>query len=125
MPRAILRFPALLLAVLLAACATAGNSSRAAGGDVVVRVDNNLIPPAALTVYMVSETGTRRLIGNVSPQQNATLSFDPLAASGRYRLVARTTAGAEIASTPFTLTTGDAAVNWDLRSNIATVGDVE
>lgn len=121
------RFPlAALLALMVAllpACASGGAGVNAEAGAEVgassgptVVVNNNLSVPTALTVSIVPETGVRRLLGNVSPSGNSTLRYGgtPI---GRYRLVARTTSGAEIVSDPFVFGGGN-QVTWDLQSNI-------
>jgi hypothetical protein len=108
---------ALMLATTVAACAT---STEGAGmNDVGVEVRNDLVPSAALTIYVVPETGARRLLGSVSPAQTKMLSFRELSV-GQYRLMARTTAGNEIVSNPIVLANAK-TLRWDLSSNILTV----
>lgn len=110
-----------LIALLMTALA--GCASTPAGGgvnEVVVRVNNNLIPPTSLSVYMVPEVGARRLLGTVPPGSDRTLRFNPIGAGGTYRLVGETVGGTDIPSTPFSLA-GAAVVNWDVQSRIATV----
>lgn len=121
--------PALLSALAFgAACATATTEAPAGGGaeadaaageQISVQVNNDLIPPAQVTVFAVS-TASRTILGNVNPSARASFSFDVVAASREYRLLARTTAGAEIVSNPFTITR-PSTVNWNLQSNIAVV----
>ncbi|HEU0078138.1 MAG TPA: hypothetical protein VFQ76_10845 [Longimicrobiaceae bacterium] len=116
---------ALALALPAAACApaaTAGGSPSAqaeanAANRVAVQVRNTVVPPTALTVYAVdSGGGTRRILGNVSPNGRATLSFNPAASVSMYRLMARTTGGQELLSTPFTARVGQTFV-WDVQLN--------
>jgi hypothetical protein len=121
------------LVAVLAACAparvapegAAGQAAMQAAADVdrelVVRVQNDLVPPTALTVWLQPEAGARRMLGTVEAQAAATFPIDA-AADGGYRLVARTAAGAEIASGPFTpLIPG--AVRWEVAANaVATTG---
>lgn len=113
---------ALFLVLFPTACATAGAGE--GDGGVAIRVDNNLIPPASLTVSIVSvDTGFERLLGTITPGSQKSFRFEPVGASGRYRLVGETVSGTEIPSTPFVLTDSEAIVNWDLQSRIATVND--
>ncbi len=108
----------LAAALLLAACAAAVPG--AADAELLIRVQNNLVPPTSLTVWAVPATGTRQMLGTVDPSTTATLRFDPAPAAGQYRLMAETTAGTEIVSNPVVLSDA-AVVQWDLSSNIATV----
>jgi hypothetical protein len=104
-----------------AACGTGGRGG-APGEAVLVQVNNNLIPPTVISVYLVREGGGggRRLLGTVTPGSETTLRYTGVTAGGNYRLVARATAGRDIPSTPFSLIRGG-TVNWDLQSGIATV----
>lgn len=122
--RPLRRFLSLLvlpLALALGACASAGGGAMGAGaeGAVTVEVQNNLIPPTSLSVYAVSDTGTRRLVGVVQPSATRTLTFDPVAVSGQYYFVAEGTSGDEIRSNPITLGRGD-TVRWNLSANLVT-----
>lgn len=107
-----------LLVGALAACASAPRGEP--GEAVLVKVNNNLIPPTSLSVYMDPEVGARRLLGHVSPGSSTTLRYTGIAVGSNYRLVARTTGGADIPSTPFPLVRGG-TVTWDVQSRIATV----
>lgn len=106
---------------LLAGCASAGNGE-GGGATAAVEVRNDLIPPTALTIYVVPETGgVRRLLGNVGPSQTRVLTInDPV--PGQHRLMARTTLGQEIFSNRINIDIAD-TLRWDLSSNIVTGGD--
>lgn len=119
------RLAMLLLALLAAAgCASGSGGWRGADTDVVeegavaVTVNNNLVPPATLTIYIVSDTGTRRRLGAVSPSRTETFSFESSIATATYRLVAEVDAGRDIASNPFTLTNTTAGLTWNLQANL-------
>lgn len=106
---------------LLSACASGGMGQTDAGPTAAtVVVNNNLTIPTSLTVSLVSEGGSRRLLGNVNPGGNGTLSVSGTLGPGRYRLLARTTGGTELVSDPFNLSEGE-QVTWDLQSNIVRV----
>ena len=111
-----------LMLVLSAGCAAsagagAGEMDAADGDGIAVQINNNVIPPTAITVYAVPETGARQLLGNMSPSANQTFRYNPVGlASGQFRLVAQPTAGGEIASRPFTLV-NVSAVEWDMNLN--------
>lgn len=103
----------------LGSCAAAGTAG-GGEGDTVVVVENNLIPATSLSVYAVPDAGVRRLVGIVNPSATATLRFNPTATAGQYRLLAETTAGAELVSNPITFSPG-ATIEWDVSANIARV----
>lgn len=115
--RALRILPAMLLVLLVAACA-GGRRGTAEAATVVV--DNNLVVPTTLSVFIVSEAGTRDLIGTVAPGNTATLTFRSPAILGSYRLLARTTAGNDIVSNTFALSGGE-RVDWNLRGGVAVV----
>lgn len=117
--RHVLALVSVAAALLLVACASAGGGG-GGGPEVAVRVENNLIPSAGLTIYAVPRVGGRRLLGSVSPSSTRTLTFNPVGDTGEYVFVAETTAGAQISSNPV-LVSAPATVHWDLSSNIATV----
>jgi hypothetical protein len=121
MPRFRLSLYAMAVA-LLSACASGGMGRTDAGPTAaVVVVNNNLTIPTSLTVSLVSESGGRRLLGNVNPGGNGTLPVTGSLPPGRHRLLARTTGGTELVSDPFTVSEGE-QVTWDLQSNIVRVG---
>lgn len=112
---------ALVLALpLVGGCATGGTGE---AGDTMaaVEVRNDLIPPTALTIYLMPESGVRRLIGDIGPSQTKVLPLrDPM--PGQHRLMARTTGGHEIFSNRITVAVSD-TLHWDMSSNIVTGED--
>jgi hypothetical protein len=118
--------PAALALVLLAGgCApatTAGGPPSAqeqadAMNRISVQVRNTVVPPTSLTVYVVDAAGSaRRILGNVSPNARATLTFNPAATVNTYRLMARATGGQELFSTPFSAGVGQ-TILWDVQIN--------
>lgn len=119
-PRApLFRLLSLLAVLALAGCA--GRAGAEAGpapeGHAMVRVQNNAIPPTTLTVWAVPETGVRTRLGVVRPSATETFHFEPIGAGTRYRLLAETTAGTDLASQEFSLS-GTAGVVWDISANI-------
>ena len=108
---------AIALGLVLAACA-AGGSGPATQGSTALEVQNNLIPPIALSIYAVPEFGSRRLIGQVQPGATRVIRFDPSSGGGQFRFAAEASFGREIVSNPVTLARGD-SIRWDLSANIA------
>lgn len=109
--------------LLLAACA-AGQRDRPSTmpqpNSIFVAVQNNLVPPTALTVYLVSAEGRRNVLGSVSPGSSRTFEFEPPRSSEEYVLQAETAEGRDLQSNRFTLAPGD-EVSWSVRTNIVEV----
>ena len=106
-----------------ATCASSGSSGGVAespqGGanTVTIRVTNDMIPPTPITVWIIPETGSRRRLGTIEPNQQATFSFSPGIRSMEHRLVAERTGGSDVTTTPFTLD-GVLAVRWTTSSAV-------
>ena len=83
-----------LAAFGLSACASGGGmgggeEEAAGGGDQVrVVVDNDMIPPSNITVYIVPESGTRRRLGTVAGSQRSTFRYTPSARTMQFTLLA-------------------------------------
>ncbi|HEY8469849.1 MAG TPA: hypothetical protein VIL18_09410 [Longimicrobiales bacterium] len=102
------------LALVLAACASGGaggGAGAAAGRALTVRVTNDLVPPAQITVWILSEMGSRRRLGAVQPNQKGEFSYVPASRGLEHRLSAEAIDGRNITSDPFTLV-GVTAVSW-------------
>lgn len=113
--------PLLVLILLVGACAPNGDVAADVDpeAEAMVQVNNDLIPSTVVTVWAIPDVGSRQMLGTVSPGDSETLRFDAGTATREYRLRARTTAGAEIVSTPFSLAAGE-GVEWSLNSNMVT-----
>lgn len=113
--------PGLVAALLVvAACASgsgeSGETTQAgARGDVAIDVNNDLIPPASITVFIVPETGSRRRLGSVGPGGRETFSYLPAVASMDHRLVAEVPGQRNSQTIPFTLS-GVSGVSWDVSN---------
>ena len=83
---------------------------------VVIQVNNNFTPPDQVTVFITSQTGTKVMLGTVSPGRKGTFNYQPTLASDRFSLLAQTTQGQTMTSQLFTLVDAE-SVMWDLRSN--------
>ena len=120
-------FAVLALALLAGGCAPAasagGSGSPSAQEEadamnrIEVQVRNTVVPPTSITVYAVdSGGGARRILGSVSPNGRSTLHFNPAVSVSTYRLMARTTGGQELFSTPFSAGVGQTII-WDVQIN--------
>jgi len=98
---------------LLEGCRTLRGSR---GELVLVEIENSLPLPTAFTVYAISDTGARRLIGSLSPGRPATLRLTATDIAGRYRFTAVRQLGTAITSPDVALQGGE-TVTWDLRAN--------
>lgn len=94
--------------------ACAAHRTANGSNDIVVQVQNDLVPPAPLTIFLVPDGGIRRLLGTVQGSGTVTIRNPPI---GRYRLLARTDVGREIISDPVIAVLGD-ALKWDLYTNV-------
>lgn len=106
--------------LLLAACVAAGRSRQAVEDQVSIRIENNLRPESEVTVRLISTSGTRRVLGSVSPHTTRTLEYAESPFSGSYRLTAQSADGREVSSQAFALF-GGARVVWELFNNTLNV----
>jgi len=119
-PRLFAASPVLVLILLAGACAPNGiDTDVDPEAEAAIQVNNDLTPSTVVTVWIIPDVGSRQMLGTVTPGDRETLRFDAGTATREYRLRARTTAGAEIISTPFSLAAGR-AVQWNLNSNMVT-----
>jgi hypothetical protein len=110
-----LRIATFLTLIVLAGCASGGGH---AGPQVSmpISIDNNLIPPASLTIYLVPQSGIERNLGTVVGSGHHVLHYRGLPLSGTYQLYARADNRA-MASNPIVLDENVTAIDWDLRRN--------
>jgi hypothetical protein len=107
----------LLSTTAIGACAS-GHSHRGADQQIIVHLTNDLAPPSDVTVYAVTQDGTRRLLGDVPPNKDRVLKVPTDIFPGTtFRIVAERTAGRRIVSQPITATTALSMIDWDLQTN--------
>jgi len=113
----------LALALVLTAGACASTSGGTAGAEsgtgITIQVDNTVAPSSDLTVYLISPSGSRQLLGSVSPNRVVNLRFNGSPVSGNYRLLARPNGGNERISNSFFFGGPGSTVRWNIQSNIA------
>jgi uncharacterized lipoprotein YajG len=108
---------AVAAAVLLAGCAKQQPvTEMSLSPKVMVQVTNNFSPPDQVTVFIVNQTGSRQVLGSVSPGQKKSFPYQPTSAVDKFSLVAQATQGGKMTSQIFTLVNAESVV-WDLRSN--------
>src|SRR5262245_45152769 len=106
---------------VLAACASAAPQP---GNSVTIVIENNLIPPGPVTVYLVPRSGIERMLGTAHSSQRSNLVYRGLPPVGEHRLVARTLAGQNIVSTIFNMD-GVLGLEWSLASNFVRVTETK
>ena len=108
------------LAATLSACATVprapSDRSPSGDGDVVVHVENNIAPPAAVRVWLVAHDGAELELGSTPPTSAKLWRIRNAQGSARYRLVARRPDSATVISRPFDLGPLE-VVRWDIALN--------
>ncbi|MGH7470169.1 MAG: hypothetical protein ACRENP_19660 [Longimicrobiales bacterium] len=103
--------------LLVAACATASPGSTS---TVDIVIENNLIPPGTVTIYLVPRGGIERLLGTVTSSGRRSLQYRGLPPVGEHRLFARTISGQTISSNTFVMD-GVLALEWSLASNFVRI----
>jgi len=112
--RAVLGLAALVS--LVTACAS-GSAAAGGRGGLTVRVTNDLVPPASITVWITNELGSRRRLGTVAPDAQQEFAYSPISQSMEHRLIAEAMDGREVTSDAF-VPAGIAAVMWSPRSPV-------
>ena len=98
------------LSLVLAACASSGGGATPeagaqapASGQVGIEVNNDLIPPSEVTVWLIPENGGRRRLGSLSPNGRRTFEFASPNIGMQYTLEADVSGGQNRSSNPFLL----------------------
>ncbi len=111
---------------LLLGCA-AGRSASGAGAPspdderaIVIEVNNNLTPRAAVTVYLQRASAGRMILGSVPPGGIRELRFSEAVFTSDYRLTASRPDRSAVTSQAFQLFP-KALVTWSLKNNILQV----
>lgn len=108
---------ALLTTTAMGACAS-GHSHRGADQQIIVHLTNDLAPPSDVTVYAVTQDGTRRLLGDVPPNKDRVLKVPTDIFPGTtFRIVAERNGGRRVLSQPITPTSALGMIDWDLQTN--------
>lgn len=89
-----------------------------------IRIDNNLIPPASLEIYLVPRNGIERSIGNLIGSGMRRLQYRGLPLQGEYRLVGRAPDDRTITSSIIVLDRVT-SIEWDLMRNLIEVTSVD
>lgn len=116
----------LLLVGAVAGCAKRVTPGHVAADQITIEIQNDLVPRRGVTVRLVSEAGTRLILGSVSPGQTRSLSLRREGLRGAYHFTASRDGGsrgasADLSSTKVALAPGSTTVFWRLSTNFLTV----
>lgn len=110
----------LLWAVVALGCATSPSEKAAQGHAVSIRVENDLIPPSDVTIWLRTGDGASVLLGGAPPGRRRAFEFRERLLSGNFQFIATTGDGRTIRSRQFTLFPGS-AVRWRMQRNMLEV----
>lgn len=114
------------LIAALSACATLRGRTEGPTVPIDLEIQNNLNLPSDLTIYAVSRSGARTLIGSVPPATTTSFRFKPVSFSEPYRLLANRALARPIRSQVFTVGSDmTGRIIWMLSPNIIGFEDVE
>lgn len=119
----------LFVLVALTACAHGTEQAESQGqgqgqSQLEIRIDNNLIPPVSLEIFLVPRSGIERSLGNLIGSGIRRLQYRGLPLQGEYRLVGRAPGDRTIASSIIVLDRVT-SVEWDLMRNLIEVTSVD
>lgn len=113
------------ICVALAACAGSGaggtGEPQPGGSGITIEVNNDMVPPSSITVFMVPETGSRRRLGSVAPGGRERFSYVPVAQGLDHRLRAEASGGDNAETNPFILSSDVTRVQWNVSDPNARV----
>lgn len=113
-----LRLLVLVISLVAGACASRGEPG--AQADVTIHINNNLIPPASLTIYLMPRAGIERNLGNLIGSGRHTLRYQGFPLGGEYQLIARTT-GDRAFGSPVMVLDNVIRIDWDLQRNFVDI----
>ena len=124
--RASLTLTALVAIGCMAGCASARGRTEGPTVPISVEVQNNLPLPTDLTIYAVSRSGTRTLLGDVPPASTKSFTFKPLSFSEPYRFQANRPLRRPIRSEVFTVGSDmTGRIIWTLSPNIVGFEEID
>ena len=114
--------------VLLAAAACASGGGAQTGGtqgQLDIRINNNLIPPRTLTIYLVPRSGMEKNLGDLIGSGIRTVSYRGLALQGEYQLVARVVGAERAVFSNIVVLDKVRLIDWDLQRNFVEIRAVD
>ena len=104
----------IMFALLLGGCASVGTSGPQI--ELPITINNNLIPPASVTVFLVPSSGIEHNLGTIIGSGRHTVYFRGLPPSGDYQLAIRADTRT-MTSNIIVLDRNVKAIAWDLQRN--------
>jgi len=108
----------LMAALLTNACASNQNAPSSTE-TLDIRVTNNLVPPAVVSVSLAPLGGLERNLGEAWSNRATVFRYPGIAPRGQYQLVARADTR-QMTSAPIVLD-GVLAIEWQLQTNRVTI----
>jgi hypothetical protein len=116
----------LAASVGLPGCASLRGRTEGPTVPIAVEVQNNLALPTDLTIYAVTRSGARTLLGDVPPASTKSFTFKPVSFSEPYRLLATRPLHRTIASQVFTVGSDmTGRIIWTMSPNIVGFEEVD
>jgi hypothetical protein len=109
----------LVVLLLVSSCASKQNTAQGPAETLDIRVHNNLVPPATVSVSLMPVNGIERNLGEAWSNRATDFRYNGLAPRGQYQLVARADRRS-MASFPIVLD-GVQALEWHLQTNRVTI----
>ncbi|MGH7574311.1 MAG: hypothetical protein ACREM1_04165 [Longimicrobiales bacterium] len=121
-----------VLSISMVACASGGSGgggepdaaagaagAEAATNEITIEVQNDVVPGAAVVLWIVPETGSRRRLGSIESNDQQSFRYTPTARDMDHHLVAEKSGGGEESSNRFSLV-GVSGLSWQISSpNVA------
>jgi hypothetical protein len=110
-----------------AACASGGSQPGTGGtqGQLDIRINNNLIPPRTLTIYLVPRSGIEQNLGDILGSGMKSVSYRGLALKGEYQLVARVVGAERAIFSNIVVLDKVRLIDWDLQRNFVEIRAVD
>jgi hypothetical protein len=115
--------------IATAACASGSGGGQTTGTgtqrQLDIRINNNLIPPRTLTIYLVPRSGIEQNLGDLIGSGVRTLSYRGLALQGEYQLVARVVGAERAVFSNIIVMDKVRLIDWDLQRNFVEIRAVD
>lgn len=104
----------MLFVLVLSGCASAGTFGPQI--ELPIYINNNLIPPSSVTVYLIPASGIEHNLGTIIGSGRHTVYYRGLPPSGDYQLAVRADTRV-MTSNIILLDRNVSAIDWDLQRN--------
>jgi hypothetical protein len=109
-----------MVLLTMTGCASRGDTTSEGPAETLdIRVHNNLVPPAIVSISLVPQSGLERNLGQAWSSRSTDFRYNGMAPRGQYRLVAR--ADNRAMASDLIVLDGVEALEWHLQSNRVTI----